>query len=96
MIDSDNSSLSISSQCKLLRISRSGLYYQCRGENELNLKLMSLIDEQYLKTPYYGSRQMSRHLKRLGYCVGRHRVRRLMRKMGIEAIYQKPNTTPRC
>ena len=93
MIDSDNSSLSISSQCKLLRISRSGLYYQCRGENELNLKLMSLIDEQYLKTPYYGSRQMSRHLKRLGYCVGRHRVRRLMRKMGIEAIYQKPNTS---
>lgn len=93
MIETEKSKLSISAQCKLLHISRSGLYYQPRGENPLNLQLMKLIDEQYLKTPYYGSRQMARHLKRQGYCVGRHRIRRLMRKMGIEAIYQKPNTS---
>lgn len=54
---------------------------------------MRLIDEQYLKTPYYGSRQMARPLRREGYCVGRHRVRRLMRLMGIEAIYQTPRTS---
>lgn len=93
MIETDKSPLSISARCKLLHISRSGLYYRPRGENALNLELMNLIDEQYLKTPYYGSRQMARHLKRQGYCVGRHRVRRLMRKIGIEAIYQKPNTS---
>lgn len=92
MIDLDNP-LSISAQCRLLHISRSGLYYKPRGESELNLQLMRLIDEQFLKTPYYGSRQMTRYLKRQGYCVGRHRTRRLMKLMGVEAIYQKPNTS---
>ncbi len=69
------------------------LYYKPKGENLLNLKLMRLIDEQFLKIPCYGSRQMARHLNRAGYCVGRHRVRRLMRLMGIEAIYQTPRTS---
>ena len=54
---------------------------------------MRLIDEQFLETPWYGSRQMARHLRRLGYCVGRKRVRRLMRLMGLSAIYQKPRTS---
>lgn len=54
---------------------------------------MRLIDEQYLHTPYYGSRQMARHLRREGYCVGRHRIRRLMRLMGLRAIYQEPRTS---
>ena len=54
---------------------------------------MRLIDEQYLKTPFYGSGQLARHLRREGYCVGRHRIRRLMRLMGIEAIYQAPRTS---
>jgi len=54
---------------------------------------MRLIDEQFLSTPYYGSRQMARHLTREGYCVSRKRVRRLMRKMGIHAVYQKPRTS---
>lgn len=93
MIDPSNDTLSITAQCRLLSISRSGWYYEASGENPLNLHLMRLIDEQYLETPYYGSRQMARHLRRQGYCVGRHRVRRLMRQIGIEAIYQRPRTS---
>lgn len=93
MIEPSNDNLSITAQCGLLSISRSGWYYDSKGEPPLNLKLMRLIDEQFLATPYYGSRQMARHLRRQGYCVGRHRVRRLMRLMGIEAIYQKPRTS---
>jgi len=55
--------------------------------------LMRLIDAQFLETPWYGSRQMARHLRREGWCVGRKRVRRLMRKMGLHAIYQAPRTS---
>ena len=93
MIEPDHKHLTLAVQCRLLSISRSGFYYQPKGETPLNLKLMRLIDEQFLKTPFYGSRQMARYLSREGYCVGRHRVRRLMRLMGIEAIYQKPRTS---
>jgi len=85
--------LSIKVQCRVISISRSGWYYDPKGEPPLNLKLIRLIDEQFLSTPYYGSRQMARHLRRQSYCVGRHRVRRLMLLMGIEAIYQKPRTS---
>lgn len=93
MIEPANENVSITNQCQLLSISRSGWYYEPKGESPLNLKLMSLIDEQFLATPFYGSRQMARHIKRQGYCVGRNRIRRLMRLMGIEAIYQKPQTS---
>lgn len=93
MVDADSKVLSLSSQCRLLSISRSSWYYKPTGESALNLSLMRLIDEQFLATPYYGSRQMARFLRRQGYCIGRHRVRRLMRLMGIEAIYQKPRTS---
>ena len=80
-------------QCELLSLNRSRLYYQPRPESPDNLRFMRMIDEQFLKTPYYGSRQMMRHLAREGHNIGRHRVRRLMRLMGIEAIYQKPKTS---
>jgi putative transposase len=93
MIELSNDNLSIKTQCRLLSISRSGLYYDPKGESPLSLQLMRLIDEQFLITPFYGSRQMARHLRRQGYCVGRQRVRRLMRLIGIEAIYQKPRTS---
>jgi putative transposase len=93
MVEPCNDNLSITAQCRLLSISRSGWYYDPKGESPLNLTLMRLIDEQFLATPYYGSRQMARHLRRQGYCVGRHRVRRLMRQMGIEAVYQRPRTS---
>lgn len=66
MIEPKSEVLSLSRQCALLSITRSNLYYHSKGESPLNLTLMRLIDEQFLKTPYYGSRQMTRHLQRLG------------------------------
>ncbi|MCP4606744.1 MAG: IS3 family transposase [Proteobacteria bacterium] len=93
MVEPGHSRLSIVRQCALLSISRSTCYYRAKGENPLNLKLGRVIDEQFMETPWYGTRQMSRHLRREGYEVGRKRVRRLMRKMGIVAVYQKPRTS---
>ena len=85
--------LSLSRQCKVLSISRSSFYSAPKGESPENLALMRRIDELFLKYPFYGSRQMVRQLRRDGVCVGRHRVRRLMRLMGLEAIYQAPRTS---
>ena len=93
MIDPSHGALSIARQCKLAAISRSAFYGPPRGESPLNLSLMRLIDEQFLETPWYGSRQMARHLQRQGYAVGRKRVRRLMAKIGVQAVYQKPKTS---
>ena len=93
MIEPEHSRLSIVRQCELVSISRSSYYGPVSGENSLNLALMRLIDEQFLQTPWYGSRQMARHLRRLGHVVGRKRVRRLMAKMGLAAVYQRPRTT---
>jgi putative transposase len=93
MIDPNHPRLSIVRQCELVAISRSSFYYEGKGETPLNLKLMRLIDEQFMDTPCYGSRLMTRHLRRQGYCIGRKRVRRLMRKMGLTPIYQKPRTS---
>jgi putative transposase len=93
MVEASHPRLSIVRQCRLLGFSRSGFYYEETGESGLNLTLMRLIDEQFLETPWYGRRQMVRHLRRLGYHVGGKRVRRLMRKMGLMAIYQKPRTS---
>ena len=93
MIKSNQDKLSISKQCQLLSIARSSCYYNPKGENNENLYLMKGIDEIYLKHPFYGSRQMSLHLKREGGSASRHKIRRLMRIIGISAIYQKPNTS---
>src|SRR5690242_7855936 len=93
MIEPHHPRLSVVRQCELVSISRSGFYYQPAGETPLNLALMRLIDVQFLETPWYGSRQMARHLRREGYAVGRKRVRRLMARMGLEPIYQRPRTT---
>ena len=95
MIRRDHPRLSLSRQCRLLAVSRSSLYHRPKGENAQNLGLMRRIDELFLEYPFYGSRQMVRHLWREGICVGRHRVRRLMRLMGLQAIYQAPRTTTR-
>ena len=83
----------MSRQCRLLSISRSAFYYTPKGESAENLNLMRRIDELFLKYPFYGSRQMVRQLRRDGVCIGRHRVRRLMRLMGLQAIYQAPRTS---
>ena len=85
--------LSLRRQCELLGLSRGGLYYETASETPLNLTLMSLIDAQYTKAPFYGSRRIAASLLRQGHCVNRKRVQRLMRVMGIEAIYQKPRTS---
>jgi putative transposase len=85
--------LTLSRQCQLLSISRSSFYYAPRGESPENLALMRRIDELFLKYPFYGSRQMACQLRREGVWIGRHRVRRLMRLMGLEAIYQAPRTS---
>ncbi len=93
MIRRDHPRLSLSRQCRLLRVSRSSLYHRPKGESAENLALMRRIDELFLKYPFYGSRQMVRHLWRERVRVGRHRVRRLMRLMGLQAIYQAPRTS---
>jgi putative transposase len=93
MIDPNHLRLSIVKQCSLMSVSRSSFYYQGKGESPFNLKLMRLIDEQWLKTPFFGSRRMAKYLRGEGYNASRKRVRRLMRKMGIQAIYPKPRTT---
>ena len=72
---------------------RSSFYHRPVGETAETLALMRLIDAQFLETPWYGSRQMARHLRRDGYEVGRKRVRRLMGRMGLAPIYQRPRTT---
>ena len=90
MIERNYENLSLSRQCTLLGLNRSALYYTPVGESAANLALMRRIDELYLQYPFYGARQMVRHLAREGVTVGRHRVRRLLRLLGLEAIYRKP------
>ena len=93
MIGRDHPGLSLSRQCQVLSISRSSFYYAPKGESADNLALMRRLDELFMKYPFYGSRQMVRQLRREAVRVGRHRVRRLMRLMGLEAIYQAPRTS---
>jgi putative transposase len=89
LIDRDHPTLSITRQCELLGLSRSGYYYRPQGLSELDLALMHLIDEEYTRHPFYGSRRMRDWLRDQGYPVCRDHVRRLMRLMGIEAIHPK-------
>jgi putative transposase len=77
-------------QCELLGVNRSGLYYEPLGESDENLALMRLLDEQYTRTPFYGSRKMVEWLGTQRFHVNRKRVSRLMALMGIEAVYPKP------
>ena len=93
MVEPGHPQLSIARQCQLVSISRSGFYHRPAGETPLNLELMRLIDAQFLEPPWYGSRQMARHLRRKGCAVGRKRVRRLMARMGLAPIYQRPRTS---
>jgi putative transposase len=93
MIDRSVEKPSLHRQCQILDINRSSMYYRARPVSAENLKIMRLIDEQYLKTPFAGSRSMRNFLRRLGYKINRKRVQRLMRLMGLEAIYPKPRTS---
>ena len=93
MIARDHPQFSIAEQCLLLKVPRSTLYYKPKPVSDGDLALMRRIDELYTKWPFYGSRKMVVELRGEGHDVNRKRIRRLMRLMGIEAIYQKPNTS---
>jgi putative transposase len=90
LVDRDHAEISVRRQCELLGVNRSGLYYEPVGESEENLTLMRLLDEQYTRTPFYGSRKMVEWLDTQGIRVNRKRVSRLMEALGIEAVYPKP------
>jgi len=92
-IEPGHPELSVARQCDLVDLPRSSLYYEAVQETDENLRLMELIDQQYLETPFYGSRRMREMLREKGHNVNRKRVQRLMRQMGLEAIYPKPRTS---
>jgi len=105
MVSKDHK-LSVRRQCSLLTLTRSNLYYEPKGESAENLRFMGIIDKQFLETPWYGSRQMARYMKRNNHQCGRHPlpgsglfanhergVRRLMRLMRLVPICQEPNTS---
>jgi putative transposase len=85
--------LSLSRQCRLLGLSRAALYYRPVEVGAYQPELMALIDRQYLRAPFYGSRRMAAWLGEQGHMVNRKRVQRLMQLMGLEAIYQRPRTS---
>jgi putative transposase len=91
LVEPEHLSISISRQCELLGLARSSFYYEIQPETEQNLRLMKMLDRQYTARPFYGVRKMTAWLATQGEIVNPKRVRRLLRKMGIEAIYPKPN-----
>lgn len=90
LVDWKEAEISVRRQCELLGVNRGSLYYEPVGESADNLRLMRLLDEQYTRTPFYGSRRMTVWLGSQGMPVNRKRVSRLMALMGIEAVYPKP------
>jgi len=90
LISPSDPKISVRRQSELLGLSRSSYYYEPQPESEYNLELMHMIDEQYMRRPFYGSRRMRDWLRAQGHMVCRDRIRRLMRLMGTEAIYPRP------
>jgi putative transposase len=90
LIEPENGHVSVKRQCELLGLARSSYYYEEQEEDENELLLMRLLDEQYMRTPFYGSRRMRDWLEDEGHTVCRERVQGLMRRMGVAAIYPKP------
>ncbi len=93
LIDKTCHGLSVVRQCELLGLARASFYYQPIGESAQNLRYMRLIDEQYTKTPFYGVPRLTAWLRSEGYSINPKRVARLMRKMGLAAIYPKPTAS---
>ena|ERR1017187_1540780 len=93
MVQIESKDLSIVKPCELLEISRSGLYYQPVAETEENLAVMRIMDEQYFKTPFYGTERLLVLLVVLGYKINRKRLRRLMRIQGWQTLYPRRCTT---
>ena len=90
-VEPDNQKISVVRQCQLLGITRSGVYYRERAESVEDAEIMRLLDAQYTETPFYGYRRMTVYLQNSGYKINHKRVLNLMRKLGLEAIYPKPN-----
>ena len=90
LIEPAHAHLSIRRQCELISLNRASYYYEPATETSENLLFMRLIDEEYMRHPFLGSRRMTQYLCRRGYVVNRKRIQRLMRIMGIEALYPKP------
>jgi len=90
-IEENNPDIPVYRQCEFLRLSKTAYYYKQRDKSGLNEELMRVIDEQYTRTPFYGVPKMTQWLKRQGYCVNRKRIRRLMKLLGLEAVYPKRN-----
>lgn len=95
LVEDSHPALSLRQQCKLLLINRSSLYYEPVAIDQQSLELMNLIDVQYTRTPFYGSRKILRYLREEGYSVNRKRVQRLMQEMGLYGICPGPNTSKR-
>ena len=93
MIVEPNASLSIRSQCSLLGLNRSSYYYQPQGESLENLEYMRIIDEQYLRTSYFGYRKMTDWMVRQGHAVNYKRIQRLMQLMGLQGTVPGPHTS---
>ena len=93
LVNHNDTQLSICRQCELIGLNRSTYYLPPAVESEENLRLMRLIDEQYLKTPFYGSQRMTAFLERRGELVNRKRVQRLMAVMGLEGLHPRPRTS---
>src|SRR5437868_11372853 len=93
MVERVNPVLPVSQQCRLLAVSRAAIYRKPAEVSAAELAIMALIDRQYLARPYYGSRRMVAWLATQGHLVNRKRVQRLMRVMGLVAVYQRPNTS---
>ena len=91
MIDVAHREIPISRQCELLELPRASYYYESNRDDSYNELIMNLIDEQFTKTPFYGVPRITESLIKKGHQVNRKRVRRLMRRMGLEAIYPKKN-----
>jgi putative transposase len=87
VVEPDNKRIPVYRQCELLGLNRSSLYYKPRGDTEYNEMLMRMIDKQYVETPFYGIDKMTEYLCRQGHHVNHKRIRRLMRQMGLEAVY---------
>jgi len=95
MLEGDHKRISVRRQCALLGLNRSTAYYQPRGEDSMNLELKGIIDAQYTARPFYGVVRMTQHLRTCGWLVNKKRVRRLMREMGLVALYPKRRLSAR-
>jgi len=87
LVERDNDAIAVARRCELLRLSRSSYYYRSNRYDEYTIKLMRLLDEKYMKVPFYGVRRLNAWLRAQGYIVNPKRVRVLMRRMGLQAIY---------